>query len=1173
MWLYVSNRHSEQRKLALVSRSHALIFQATNDIKSQLCSLTLLPRDQLKNQGYKKLSYHEIFGFIGLIEVDGDIFIGTVTGASKVASPVPGETVNKIYAVDFYCLTDSRWDFVDLDSQGRPLDQQFNNSNNYGVNDTYIDSDNETYKNESAGYDLETASYSSSVSSQQQHPCFPYRKLLSNGSFYYSSDFDMTSILQDRGVININKDRADNSYTINKNNYYCIEYGREEFMWNDFMLKEIILYRNRLDKSTQRILDENRFLTPIIRGFAETVISYIKDWKVSMTIISKQSWKRAGTRYNVRGIDDDGYVANFVETEFIMYSDEYCYAYTQVRGSVPSFWEQDASLINPKIQITRSVEATKSAFDKHFQGLVDRYGVIHIINLLSHKSSELELSKRYRRQLSVSKNVKLGDEVLLTEFDFHRETSQEGFLAARKLIPIIKTSILNNGYYSFDVRENRPISKQSGCFRTNCLDCLDRTNLVQQLLSYETFKLFLSDFNILSQDRINDNSEYMQKHNILWADHGDQISQIYAGTNALKSSFTRKGKMSFAGAISDATKSVSRLYINNFVDKGKQQNIDGLLGKLTGQKPVKIFDPENNYLTKKLNEFSKEFTTFLNMNLFVGTYNVGGRGNRHADLSDWLFPIGDKFKPDIVVLGLQEVIELTAGSILNVDYTKNALWENIVADCLNQYGEKYVLLRAEQMASLIILLFVKEDKVNHVKQVEGSTKKTGFKGMAGNKGAVAIRFNYCDTSFCFVNAHLSAGINNVEERANDYISINNSISFTGGRTIDQHDSVFWFGDLNYRISLDNFNVRKELSEQQPNYIEHLLKYDQLTQVLNAGQIFPNFCEPTLQFHPTYKYDVGTDLYDTSEKARTPSWTDRIIYRGTNLHPLAYSDAPLKLSDHKPVFAAYRVKISFVDEKKKSLLIEQLRMDYRKQNNNVFQKSQLSQDLKEKRSGNLVELISTPASLLNDKISTPNNTNLNSKLNVGIEVQKHKTVAPPIPKRKPKLNISKVSPSSTESLSINKSSTLPPPPPPLSRSSRSSKSTTSIELKSLGDRSSALSSNRDRVKKSLPSLPPNRKDLSPVHNNSPDITLDYEDSLLLSNTTGDSDEELSSMLEMVIDSSLPGKVVSNSPTVKEEMQREKLHSASSVSLPAKEKMKSAPPVPSKKALLNKIAIKK
>lgn len=64
---------------------------------------------------------------------------------------------------------------------------------------------------------------------------------------------------------------------------------------------------------------------------------------------------------------------------------------------------------------------------------------------------------------------------------------------------------------------------------------------------------------------------------ILRADSLQALSKIYAGTGALKSSFTRNGKMSLAGAIADARKSAARIYINNFVDKGRQNTIDMLL--------------------------------------------------------------------------------------------------------------------------------------------------------------------------------------------------------------------------------------------------------------------------------------------------------------------------------------------------------------------------------------------------------------------------------------------------------------------------------------------------------------------------------------------------------------------------------------------------------------------
>jgi adenine-specific DNA methylase len=72
-------------------------------------------------------------------------------------------------------------------------------------------------------------------------------------------------------------------------------------------------------------------------------------------------------------------------------------------------------------------------------------------------------------------------------------------------------------------------------------------------------------------------SQLWSFHRELWAENGDALSRIYAGTGALNTSFTRTGKRTFAGLLADATKSVARSYINNFQDKGKQAAIDLLL--------------------------------------------------------------------------------------------------------------------------------------------------------------------------------------------------------------------------------------------------------------------------------------------------------------------------------------------------------------------------------------------------------------------------------------------------------------------------------------------------------------------------------------------------------------------------------------------------------------------
>src|SRR5213075_2116401 len=133
------------------------------------------------------------------------------------------------------------------------------------------------------------------------------------------------------------------------------------------------------------ILDSSHLLTPIIRGHASSARCTIGLTPATLTLISRLSCRRAGTRFNARGIDDEGNVANFVETESIIATDEWVFSYTQIRGSVPVFWEQSGIQLpgSSKIAVTRSAEASQPAFNMHFSSLFEEYGAVHIVNLLS----------------------------------------------------------------------------------------------------------------------------------------------------------------------------------------------------------------------------------------------------------------------------------------------------------------------------------------------------------------------------------------------------------------------------------------------------------------------------------------------------------------------------------------------------------------------------------------------------------------------------------------------------------------------------------------------------------------------------------------------------------------------------------------------------------------------
>lgn len=604
-------------------------------------------------------------------------------------------------------------------------------------------------------------------------------------------------------------------------NSFDIDNFDESFLWNSFMISPLVQFRSRLMPKEREALDSSRILTSAIRGFCLTMTIPLSSSPLKasdtgrpsfLTLISRLSCRRAGTRFNSRGIDDDGHVANFVESETTFWSPSgTLFSYAQVRGSVPVFWEQAADLIpgRQKITVTRSPDGTQPAFNKHFEELEQSYGAVHIVNLLSQeKPSEVELSTLYRNGIRHSPLARptadgSSDHVLLrdTHYDFHAETKgPAGYEAARGIRRYIEDSTDAFAYYLAEETDDRidgigpeghhrlvVVLQQEGVFRTNCLDCLDRTNLIQTMISQMAVEAFLGHRGVSA------GSDFWMRHSSLWADNGDSLSRTYAGTGALKTSFTRHGKMSLAGAVADMRKSVQRIYHNNFIDPSRQVTIDMLLGRNVGQAPVHLFDPISDYVSVELGKRSDEFTSFKNISLWVGTFNLNGQTNGiDQDLSPWLFPesLGST-QPDLYVVGFQEIVELSPQQIMNSDPSRTRLWEQAVKRNLNQRqahlgGEKYVLLRSGQLVGAALCIFVKTSALGDIKNVEGSVKKTGMSGIAGNKGAVAIRFDYANTQICFVTAHLAAGFANYDERNRDYATIHHGLRFQRNRSIDDH---------------------------------------------------------------------------------------------------------------------------------------------------------------------------------------------------------------------------------------------------------------------------------------------------------------------------------------------------------------------------------------------------
>lgn len=394
--------------------------------------------------------------------------------------------------------------------------------------------------------------------------------------------------------------------------------------------------------------------------------------------------------------------------------------------------------------------------------------------------------------------------------------------------------------------------------------------------------------------------------------------------------------------------------------EGHQSGVSGIAGSSRavasfGSSPnLRFWDAllleywEDDHMSKR----QDEYCDYQNLSVGVITWNCGAikpSQMQRAKKNDkyWIDQsLEEAGYPDIVVFGFQELVELSdkglsAKALLGLHKKDDIsdqyqLWEDELTHLM---GRQYRRVKCHYLVGLFAMVFAREE-LPTLGHVQCSEVKTGLGGYHGNKGAVCIRFTLADSSLCFVNVHLAAGQSKVSDRVKDLESCFSKDLFKkdardedvarvyinggDGSLIGDHENLFILGDMNFRV-----NQHPKLAVQHVNNgrFEKLLQSDQLTIQMKKNISFPlrSFSEHDIAFAPTYKFDVGTDTYDSSEKKRVPSWCDRILYRG-NVECLSYDAKVVRLSDHRPVVGRFDVRVKRIDEDK----WEMVRLEVRKE---------------------------------------------------------------------------------------------------------------------------------------------------------------------------------------------------------------------------------------------------
>eukprot|EP00727_Mastigamoeba_balamuthi_P000087 m51a1_g10075 putative phosphatidylinositide phosphatase sac1 (833) ;mRNA; r:31992-38864 len=378
------------------------------------------------------------------------------------------------------------------------------------------------------------------------------REMLAVRSMYYADDWDATLCAQ-----------AAASLTAEQRQAPLWQRADTRFFWNRALVQPLI------------DAQADAWVVPFFLGFAGRKEVELGGRRFALGLVSRRSRFRAGTRLFMRGVDAMGCTANFVETEQLALGPDGAVAsLVQIRGSIPVFWEQLPNLqYKPRPTLTQPSAVSAEAFKTHFEELLEKYGRVTCVNLVDHKGGELVLANEYDSQVRRLGN----DNIHYVAFDFHKECKKS---TARLsiLVDNLRKDLDDFGFY-YAGADGKQAQSQTGSFRTNCVDNLDRTNVVQGLLAFESLEKQLRRMGVLAATaNLAGNRQFDFIFKNLWADNADCISTQYSGTGALKTDITRTGKRTLMGMKADGTNSAMRYVLNNFYDGAKQDAYNLWLG-------------------------------------------------------------------------------------------------------------------------------------------------------------------------------------------------------------------------------------------------------------------------------------------------------------------------------------------------------------------------------------------------------------------------------------------------------------------------------------------------------------------------------------------------------------------------------------------------------------------
>ena len=401
-------------------------------------------------------------------------------------------------------------------------------------------------------------------------------------SFYYSYSYDITRTLQ----YNITRERE------------ALLNGQVGPMEDD--LNSMFVWNNHLLQPIANVLNTPYdWCRPIIHGYFDQAAISIYGRTAHVTVIARRSRYFAGARFLKRGANDLGYVANDVETEQIVseslttsfhapgpkfFASPAYTSYVQHRGSIPLYWTQDNTGVTPKPPIELNlVDPFYTAAALHFDNLFERYGApIYVLNLVKARERtprESKLLDEFTRAVEyLNQLLPKEKQIIYRAWDMSRAAKSRDQDVIGTLESIAEDVVLTTGFFHNGDGHTSPIRVQNGVARTNCIDCLDRTNAAQFVIGKRALGHQLHALGILEDTTVNYDTDAVNLFTHMYHDHGDTIAVQYGGSQLVNTMETYRKINQWTSHSRDMIESFKRYYNNSFLDGQRQEAYNLFLG-------------------------------------------------------------------------------------------------------------------------------------------------------------------------------------------------------------------------------------------------------------------------------------------------------------------------------------------------------------------------------------------------------------------------------------------------------------------------------------------------------------------------------------------------------------------------------------------------------------------